>query len=159
MEISLRLGEFGWSDLDLWLVDQHHEFRITHIFGSPMVDIADAIVALHRGDELAAFTLHDEPGSHVWTMARIPEEQHLLLVEIRSYRENFHISKSAEQVIEFRVARDFFIGSFAIEFEKIAFQISHPRFAKTRDVEDFPWDRLRILQTRRSKRSEQDAAE
>jgi hypothetical protein len=53
-----------------------------------MVDVADALLSLQRGAEESAFTLHEEPGQHVWTINQIPEEQHLLLVEIRSYEDN-----------------------------------------------------------------------
>ena len=145
MQISLRLGEHGWSDLDLWLGDKHQDFCITHIFNSPMVEIADALLSLHRGDREATFTLHEEPGQHVWTMTQIPEEQHLLLIEIRSYDENFEVSRPASEITEFHVARDFFIESFLLEFDKITSQLHHPQFAKDRDSADFPWDTLTRL--------------
>ena len=145
MQISLRLAEHGWSDLDLWLDDQRQDFCITHIFNSPLVDIADAMLALSRGEPETSFTLHEEPGEHTWVMSQIPEEQHLLLVEIRSYPENFEVSKSAYKIIEFRVEREFFIQSFVLELNKIAYQISNPRFAKERDSDDFPWESLKEL--------------
>lgn len=136
MQISLRLGEHGWSDLDLWLDDQHHYFCITHIFGSPLVDIAKAILELKRGALEVTFILHDEPGENHWIMTQIPEEQHLLLVEI---------SSTSNQVIEFKVEREFFIQSFILELNKIAFQIGNPRFSKERAVDDFPWIVLKEL--------------
>ncbi len=158
MQISLRLGAHGWSDLDLWLEDKHLNFCITHVFNSPLVDVANAVLSLNRGAGEASFTIHEEPGQHVWTMSQIPEEQHLLLVGIQSYDYNFEISKAAFDVTEFRVARDFFIGSFVVEFGKIAFQLGNPRFAKDRASEDFPWEALRELQRGKPKRNEQGDA-
>lgn len=155
MQISLRLGKHGWSDLDLWLGDKHLDFCITHVFNSPMFERADALLSLHQGGRETAFTLHEEPGQHVWTMTQIPEEHHLLLVEIRSYEDNFKVSKPAFEITEFRVARDFFIDSFLLEFDKIAYQLQHPRFAKDRDSADFPWDTLRELRCRKSSRGNQ----
>jgi hypothetical protein len=155
MQISLRLGEHGWSDLDLWIEDKHQVFCITHIFNSPMVEIANALLSLHLGDKEATFDLYEEPGRHIWTMTKVPEEQHLLLVEIRSYEEHYEVARPAFQVTEFRVARDFFIDSFNLEFNKIASQLRHPQFAKNRNSEDFPWDTLGKLRSRKSKRSEQ----
>ncbi len=143
MQLSLRLDEHGWSGLDLWLGDSHHDFCITHVFNSPMVEMANAVLALHQGASETTFTLHEEPGKHVWTMRQIPEEQYLLHVEIRSSENDFKPSKPA--CIDFRVARDFFIGSFLMELNKIAFQLQHPRFAKDRDNGDFPWSTLRKL--------------
>ena len=117
-----------------------------------MVEIADALHSLHRGDREASFTLHEEPGQHVWTMTQIPEERHLLLIEIRSYEDNFEVSRPAFEVTEFRVARDFFIESFLLEFDKITSQLHHPQFAKERDSADFPWDTLRELRCRKAHR-------
>ena len=153
MEISLRLGEHGWSDLNLWLGDKHQDFCITHIFNSPLTEMVDALLSLQRGDEEAAFTLHEEPGQHVWTMTRIQQEQHLLLVEIRSYEDNFEISKPVFEVTEFRIARDFFIESFLLEFDKIASQLRYPQFSKNRDSEDFPLGSLRELRSAKLKRA------
>lgn len=155
MQISLRLGEHGWSDLDLWIEDKHQDYCITHIFNSPMVEIADALLSLHQGDRDATFTLHEEPGQHIWTMTQVPEELNLLIVEIRSYEANYEVARPAFEVAEFRVARDFFIDSFILEFNKIASQLRHPQFAKNRNSEDFPWDTLGKLRSRKSKRSEQ----
>lgn len=146
MQISLRLAGHGWSDLDLWLGEKHLSFCITHIFNSPLADIADAILSLSRGSTEASFTLHDEPGRCDWTITQIPDSPHLLLVEIRSYRENFGSSKPAHDVTEFRVARSFFLGSFVLEFQKLSFQLQHSDFAKDRDAAEFPWDTLRELQ-------------
>ncbi len=159
MQISLRLGEHGWSDLDLWLGDKHQDFCITHIFNSPLVEIASAMLSLRLGAAESTFTLHEEPGQHIWTITQVPEERHLLLVEIRSYEDNFERLKPAFEVTEFQVARDFFLESFLAEFDKIAFQLRHPRFAKDRDSEEFPWGTLRELRRHNPKRSEQGGGE
>src|SRR5688572_18639407 len=100
MQISLRLDEHGWSDLDLWHGNKHRNFCITHVFNSPMVAIADALLSLNRGNDEATFTIHEEPGEHVWTLTRIPEQHHLLLVAIRSSDDNFEGPGSDFEVTE-----------------------------------------------------------
>ena len=129
MQISLRLGEFGWSDLDLWLEDTHHNFSITHIFNSPMKEIARAIFELHHGASESTFTLYEEPGHHVWTMSQVADAQPLLLVEIKPYEGT---------ILEFQVERKFFVESFLVELNKIALQLGYPRFSKNRTPEEFP---------------------
>ena len=62
MQIRLRLGEHSWSELDLWLEEEHKDFCITHIFDSPMTSIAEALLSLQRGSSEASFVLHEEPG-------------------------------------------------------------------------------------------------
>ncbi|MDQ8192736.1 hypothetical protein, partial [Roseibacillus persicicus] len=146
MQISLRLGEHGWSELDLWLEDEHKDFCITHIFDSPMASIAEALLSLRRGSSEASFVLHEEPGRNFWRIAQLPKKQHLLLVEISVNDDNFDNSFSAPGLV-FEVERDFFIGSFILELDKIAFQLRFPRFAVDRTVEDFPWDALAELKS------------
>ena len=156
MQVSLRLGEHGWSELDLWMGEDHRNFCITHIFNCPLTAVAEAMLSLLEGDNEVIFTLHEEPGQHVWTATQIPEEQHLLLVEIRSHEDNMRLSKPADDISEFRVARTFFIESFVRELDKISFQLKCPRFARDRSAEEFPWKLLDEIRRKKQNRSEQE---
>lgn len=151
MQISLRLGEYGWSDLDLWLGDKRHEFCITHLFNSPFVEMANTIFSLSQDAKEASFTLLEEPGQHIWSITQIPDAHHVVLVEIRSYEETSGVLMSPIETIEFRVARDFFLENFLLEFEKISVQLQNPSFAKNRDTENFPWDTLKEIRRNRPK--------
>lgn len=145
MQVSYRLDEHGWSDLDLWCNGKHYNFCVTHIFNSPLNDIAGALLLLKQGEKEVSFTLHEEPGEHVWSISEIAEQQNMLIVELRSYDDNFTVSKPAYKVIEFKVERLFFIDSFLMELNKISTQLGYPRFAKERG-DDFPWETLKELQ-------------
>ncbi|MEY4483150.1 MAG: hypothetical protein RL693_602 [Verrucomicrobiota bacterium] len=143
LQVSLRLGEHAWSDLDVWLEDKHYEYCLTHTFSSPLTEIANGLRALSQDEESVSFTLHEEPGSHVWSLKQIVDAKHLLAVTISSYGENIiggePALESAFEILTFKVARDFFIETFTIELNKIAAQLRYARFAKNRDASSFPW--------------------
>lgn len=144
LQVSLRLGEHGWSDLDVWLEDKHYDYCLTHTFSSPLTEIATALLALSQGAASVSFTLHEEPGRHVWSLNQIVDARHLLDVVIRSYGENITeiepVSEPAFEIVTFKATRDFFIETFTIELNKIATQLRYARFAKNRDSSAFPWD-------------------
>lgn len=145
-QVSLRLGEHGWSELDLWIERTHHQFCLTHVFNSPLEEIAAALEALTRGAADIEFTLHEEPGQHVWRITRVEEARHLLEVSIQSYQTNFDTSDPCA-VIEFRAHRDFFKETLLSELDKIAGQLSFKGFAENRNAGDFPWAAWRRLRT------------
>ena len=158
MQVSFRLDEHGWSDLDLWIGDTHKNFCVTHIFNSPLEVITDSLIVLLRGGNEAKFELHEEPGVHIWQLSRVLDQHHLLDVSITSHEDNLDPSKSPFEVTSFTVARDFFIASFIAELEKISTQLSFPRFAKNRDFSEFPWTAFKQLRQLKSIQCEQDAA-
>ena len=158
MQVSFRLDEHGWSDLDLWIGDTHKNFCVTHVFNSPLEAIAYSLIVLLRGGHEAKFELHEEPGLHIWQLSRVSDQHHLLDVSISSHEDNFNSSRSPFEVTTFTVARDFFIASFTAELEKISAQLSFPRFAKDRDSSEFPWNTLKQLRQLRATQCEQDVA-
>jgi hypothetical protein len=152
MQISLRLGEHGWSDFDLWFGDTHKDFCLTHIFSSPYNEIATALLRLFEGVDEVTFELHEEPGQHLWRISRIQSDQHLVDVEIRTFGDNFKTGGRADEVTTFVVQRDFFITSFLSELSKIETQLGYPRFAKDRNPAEFPYDTLKALRQQKTNR-------
>lgn len=150
MQISLRAGEHGWSDFDLWLGDTHKEFCLTHIFSSPFVEIANALFGLLNEEDKASFDLHEDPGHYLWRVSMIPSSRHLVEVEIRSYGENFKVAGAPEETTTFIVQRDFFVTVFVSELSKIETQLSYPGFSKNRNFFDFPYNTLKELRRKKS---------
>ncbi|MEO1855949.1 MAG: hypothetical protein ABGY95_01110 [Rubritalea sp.] len=76
----------------------------------------------------------------------------MLDLEIRFHKENFDESSPAYKKLSIEVNQDYVVDIFLAELDKIAAQVSHPRFAKERSVEDFPWTEIKELkQIRRSR--------
>ena len=158
IEVSLRLGEHGWSYLDLWNEEKHKEYVFTHVFDSPLQVLADLLVSIARGSFPAEATLHEEPGSYRWTVNERIKERHLVDVQIREHRENFEIHTSPIDVYEFTVAKDFLIQSFLSEFDKIQAQMENKYFKKNRDAGAIPWSTISELKQYLNKKCEQGAS-
>jgi hypothetical protein len=151
MQVSLRLDTHHWSDLDIWLEGKHYDFSLTHIFGSPLKAIAYMLLLLDAGLAQVNMTLHEEPGQHEWQLTPNIQDPALIDIRIATCGDNFETRGPPDEIRTFSVHREFFIDSFLAELDKIATLLKHPRFARDRSPDEFPWDEWRKLRQARAR--------
>ncbi|GAA5495127.1 hypothetical protein Rhal01_01299 [Rubritalea halochordaticola] len=142
MQISIRYLDESVCKADLWLGNSHYGFEFDD---SPFDLITRSLSDLVNEVPESNFILRDEFQPFLWIIKQNASQKHLLEVEIRSHNPSLdpnNLSKEYQTIAQFTVARDFFIESFLIELEKIATQLSYPRFAKNRDSGTFPWQTI-----------------
>ena len=116
-----------------------YEISITHIFPEdPIEQIIDALMSLIQGEKKREFNLYDEPGGVRITIEEIPTKQHMVLLQVDEFSEDYGQKvTNYRKIISFEIKKTQLICMFYFEFKKIAVLMKDRHFAENRQGE-FP---------------------
>jgi hypothetical protein len=147
INLHLQLGKHGWSQAILWVDGVAKDFRMTHVFSDPLAAICESANELATGSQESKFYWHDEPGTYIWSLSRIDDQQHLLNATVREFAAIIYddTSRNAVATNTFIVARDFWIQLVIFELEKISKLLSYNNYQIGRVRDEFPSAQLSSL--------------
>lgn len=101
IELTLSLGEYGWSYIKLDANGENYAFVLTHVFNNPIAEFLNAFTSLLNSVKTSRCILFDEPGAYKWEMELNSEQQHIIDIQVSEYESCGEWNETDRQISEF----------------------------------------------------------
>ena len=135
VDFCFQLWPHDWSTARLWIDREFSEFQLSYVFNDPLESLLQSTIRLANGESTATIEWSDEPGTFILKFAAVPNEHHLLSIELSEYSSELpvHASKDLIKTTNFFVVRKYWLHLVVSELQKIAESFSHQHYREARN--------------------------